>query len=144
MAGKPTYSRGLGTPREPEPCLKVAGRVSAESAHPGKEPDGERVGEISLQQGADPYKSLRDRRSWGRCMGGGVQRLGCLPYTSGCLELLEHNQSLQDLPLPSALFLPGSPQGTPVRLSVKMIGGGGRTEDISATHRLKEGMCGCI
>lgn len=71
------------------------------------------MGEMSLQQCTDPYKSLRDRLSWGRCVWGGVQRLGCLPYTSGCLELLEHNQSLQDLWLPSALFLPGSPQGTP-------------------------------
>lgn len=61
------YPRGLGAPEELEPCLKVAGRVSAESAHFMRESGEERVGEISLQQGAN-QASLK--RSWaGRGLG---------------------------------------------------------------------------
>lgn len=129
------YPRGLGTPEELEPCLKVAGRVSAESAHLMREPGEERVGEISLsrvptmQVSSDPGQG----EGWGKegkkkrgeirasllCFSGAR-----LPHTFGRLESLEHNtvsypysQNLQDLRLPSALFLPGVPRVPLNRLS---------------------------
>lgn len=61
-----------------------------------------------------------------------------LPHIFGRLESLEHNtvsypysQNLQDLRLPSALFLPGVPRVPLNRLSVKWTeenGGGGDTQ----------------
>lgn len=144
------YPCGLGAPEEPEPCPKVAGRVSAESAHLMKEPGEERVGEISLQQGANQMILGRVRVGEKRGKKRG-ERLGSVccaslgPSSPTPLDALSHLTqhrvlSLQSKPprptVAKCPVSPWGPQSAPVKWTEEN-GEGGTTEDASATHRLK-------